>query len=50
MIAQETAHVTEEAGLPLPTADMDGEQLVAGHDVLSGPGRLPDDRVAARPI
>ncbi len=51
MIAQETAHVTEEVGLPLPTADMDGEQLfMLGMMYSSGSGGCPMDRVSAHMI
>jgi TPR repeat protein len=51
MIAQETAHVTEEVSLPLPTADMDGEQLfMLGMMYSSGSGGCPMDRVSAHMI
>ena len=52
MIAQETAPTTsEEQGLPLPTADMSGDDLFKlGMMYSSGQGGCPMDRVSAHMI
>lgn len=52
MIAQETAPTTnEEQGLPLPTADMSGDDLFRlGMMYSSGQGGCPMDRVSAHMI
>ncbi|MBF0665911.1 MAG: sel1 repeat family protein [Brevundimonas sp.] len=52
MIAQETAPTTsEEQGLPLPTAEMSGDDLFRlGMMYSSGQGGCPMDRVSAHMI
>lgn len=52
MIAQETAPTAnEEQGLPLPTADMSGDDLFRlGMMYSSGQGGCPMDRVSAHMI
>ena len=51
MIAQETAPDTNEASLPLPTADMDGDALFRlGMMYSAGQGGCPMDRVSAHMI
>jgi len=52
MIAQELAHeATEEAGIPLPTPDMDGDDLFRlGLMYSTGQGGCPVDRVSAHMI
>ena len=52
MIAQETAHVSNEAAaLPLPTPEMDGDALFQlGMMYSSGSGGCPMDRVSAHMI
>lgn len=52
MIAQELAHdATEEAGIPLPTPEMDGDDLFRlGLMYSTGQGGCPVDRVSAHMI
>ena len=52
MMAQELAHeVVEEQGLPLPTADMSGDDLFRlGMMYSTGQGGCPMDRVSAHMI
>ena len=51
MIAQEIAPEFAEAGLPLPTADMDGDALFRlGMMYSAGSGGCPMDRVSAHMI
>ncbi|MBX9574538.1 MAG: sel1 repeat family protein [Caulobacteraceae bacterium] len=52
MNAQELAHdVAEDGGLPLPTPDMDGDQLFQlGLKYSTGTGGCPMDRVSAHMI
>ena len=51
MIAQETAPDTNEASLPLPPADMDGDALFRlGMMYSAGQGGCPMDRVSAHMI
>lgn len=52
MNAQETApHVDQDQGLPLPTADMSGDDLFRlGMMYSSGQGGCPMDRVSAHMI
>ncbi len=52
MIAQESAHdATQEAGVPLPTPDMTGDDLFRlGLMYSTGQGGCPVDRVSAHMI